>query len=80
VDYTILSTLLLFVLVDGLAYYAHRLLHMRLCSSTYHRWHHRYVATTPFVVTAMHPVEFLIFQGTTFIPLFIIPFTGLGDR
>jgi len=72
--YTIFSSLLLFLLVDGLAYYAHRLLHVRVMFKNFHCWHHRYVATSPWVVTAMHPVEFLIFQGTTFIPLFIIPF------
>jgi lathosterol oxidase len=72
--YTIGSTVLLFVLVDGLAYYAHRALHAKIVFRHIHRWHHRYVATTPFVVTAMHPVEFLVFQAVTFIPLFLIPF------
>jgi hypothetical protein len=32
--YTLLSTVLLFVAVDGLAYYAHRLLHIGRCSTT----------------------------------------------
>jgi lathosterol oxidase len=71
--YTIVSSLLFFLLVDLLAYYAHRLLHVRFMFKRYHCWHHRYVATTPWVVTAMHPVEFLIFQGTTFIPMFVMP-------
>ena len=44
--------LLLFVLVDGLAYYAHRALHARALFPHVHRRHHRYVATSPFVVTA----------------------------
>ena len=43
-----------------------------------HRWHHRYVATSPFVVTAMHPAEFLLFQAVTFVPLFVIPFHYLS--
>lgn len=72
--YAIGSTVFLFVLVDLLAYYAHRALHIRALFRPIHSWHHRYVATTPFVVTAMHPVEFLIFQGVTFLPLFFIPF------
>jgi lathosterol oxidase len=72
--YTAASSLLLFVLVDLLAYYAHRLLHAKILFRHIHRWHHRYIATTPFVVTAMHPVEFLVFQGVTFLPLFVIPF------
>jgi lathosterol oxidase len=68
------STVLLFVLVDGLAYWAHRLMHAKLVFRHVHRWHHRYVATSPWVVTAMHPVEFLVFQAATFLPLFVIPF------
>lgn len=72
--YLLGSTVLLFVLVDGLAYYAHRAMHAKLVFRYVHRWHHRYVATTPFVVTAMHPVEFLVFQAATFLPLFVIPF------
>ena len=72
--YTLASSVLLFVLVDGLAYYAHRALHVRALFRYVHRWHHRYVATSPFVVTAMHPAEFLTFQAVTFAPLFVIPF------
>jgi lathosterol oxidase len=72
--YTLGSTVLLFVLVDILAYWSHRMLHMKVLFRHFHRWHHRYVATTPFVVTAMHPVEFLVFQAATFLPLFVIPF------
>jgi Delta7-sterol 5-desaturase len=72
--YFVGSTLLLFVLVDGLAYYAHRALHAKAVFRYVHRWHHRYIATTPFVTTAMHPVEFLVFQAVTFLPLFVIPF------
>lgn len=72
--YTVGSGVFLFVLVDLLAYYAHRALHIRALFRPIHSWHHRYVATTPFVVTAMHPVEFLIFQAVTFVPLFVIPF------
>ncbi len=71
--YTLGSTVGLFVLIDALAYYAHRALHAPIMFRLFHRWHHRYVATSPFVVVAMHPVEFLIFQATTFLPLFVIP-------
>ncbi len=72
--YTLVSTAALFVIVDALAYYAHRALHAKIVFRHFHRWHHRYVATSPFVVTAMHPVEFLVFQAVTFLPLFILPF------
>lgn len=76
--YTLASTALLFVLVDALAYYAHRLLHARLLFAYIHRWHHRYVATTPWVTTAMHPLELVTFQAATFLPLFFIPFYSLS--
>ncbi len=76
--YTLLSTVLLFVMVDGLAYYAHRFLHIRALFPHIHRWHHRYIATTPFVVTAMHPAEFLLFQAATFLPMFVIPFHAVS--
>ena len=76
--YTLGSTVLLFVLVDVLAYYAHRAMHARALFRHVHHWHHRYVAPTPFTVTAMHPVEFLTFQAVTFLPLFVIPFHYLS--
>jgi lathosterol oxidase len=76
--YTLASSALLFVLVDGLGYYAHRLLHARPLFRRVHHWHHRYVATAPFAVVAMHPVEFLFFQAATFLPLFFIPFHYLA--
>lgn len=72
--YTAVSTVVLFVLLDGLAYYVHRAFHQRWMFRMFHRHHHRYVATTPFVVVAMHPVEFISLQTATFLPLFFIPF------
>ncbi len=72
--YTLLTTGLLFLLLDGIAYYVHRGFHWRPLFRAFHRHHHRYIATTPFVVVAMHPVEFLALQLATFVPLFIIPF------
>lgn len=71
--YTLGSTALLFVVIDGLAYYVHRSLHYKPLFRTIHRHHHVFVATTPWVVVAMHPVEFLMFQAVTFVPLFVIP-------
>jgi Delta7-sterol 5-desaturase len=72
--YTLFGTVLYFLLVDVLAYYAHRLLHAKRFFKHVHSWHHRYVATTPWVVTAMHPVEFLFFQFVALAPIFVIPF------
>lgn len=71
--YTLASTVLLFVLVDALAYYAHRALHYKPFFRHVHHVHHKFVATSPWVVTAMHPVEFITFQAVTFIPMFFIP-------
>lgn len=72
--YTLLATVLLFVVTDGLAYYVHRAFHSRVMFRLFHRHHHRFVATTPFVVLAIHPVEFIALQAATFLPLFVIPF------
>jgi Delta7-sterol 5-desaturase len=72
--WTLAGVPLYFIIADALAYYAHRAMHNRFLFRHVHRWHHRYVATTPFVVTAMHPVEFLVFQTVTLAPLFLIPF------
>jgi lathosterol oxidase len=71
--YTLASGLFFFVIADGMAYYAHRALHSRFLFRHIHRWHHRYIATTPFVVTAMHPLELLFFQAATFLPLLFLP-------
>lgn len=76
--YTLLSPVLYFVLVDALAYYGHRALHGRWLFRKVHRHHHRFLAPTPFVVVAMHPVELLVFQALSFLPLFIMPVHYLG--
>ena len=66
------------MLVDALAYYAHRALHARALFPRVHRWHHRYVATSPFVVDGDAPGRVLTFQAVTFLPLFVIPFHYLS--
>jgi lathosterol oxidase len=72
--YTIASAALLFVLNDAGAYYVHRFLHRKWFFKRIHRWHHRYVATTPYVTVAVHPFELLSLQVASFLPIFIIPF------
>lgn len=72
--YTILSTIGLFVANDAAAYYVHRALHFKPLFKRIHRHHHRYVATSPYVTTAVHPLELLALQTTSFLPLFFIPF------
>lgn len=72
--WTIGGTVVFFLIADACAYYAHRFMHVRFMFKHIHRWHHRYVATVPWVVTTMHPVEFIVFQFVTLVWLFIIPF------
>jgi len=71
--YTIFSTALAFVLLDGIAYYVHRCLHIKWVFRHVHRWHHRVIAPTPFTTTTMHPAEFLALQATAFLPIFVLP-------
>lgn len=70
----IVSIPLLFVLNDAGAYYVHRALHNKWAFKKIHRWHHRYVATNPYVTVAVHPLELLALQASSFLPLFFIPF------
>jgi len=51
--WTIGGTLVFFVMADALAYYAHRFMHGRFMFKNVHRHHHKFVATSPWVVTAM---------------------------
>ena len=71
--YTIFSTVALFVLMDAGADYAHRMFHFRFFYRRYHKIHHKYVSTSPFVTAAVHPVEFLILQFTSFLPMAFMP-------
>ena len=72
--YTIATTVVLFVVTDFMSYCTHRLMHTRLLYRRIHRFHHRFVATSPYVTTAMHPVEVLSLQAATFLPLLLMPF------
>jgi len=76
--YTILSTIGLFIILDGIAFYVHWGLHLPFFYKRFHRSHHSYVATTPFVTAAIHPAAFIALQVATYIPLFIIPFHAVS--
>jgi lathosterol oxidase len=67
------SPAFVFALVDAATYYAHRAFHWKPLFSSIHKWHHRYTSTTPFVVAAMHPAEFLVYQTILVLPMFLIP-------
>lgn len=71
--YTLATTVLLFLLMDASAYYVHRLFHIKPLFKRFHRIHHRFVATSPFVVVALHPIELLCLQAASFLPIFIFP-------
>ena len=71
--YTALSTVLTFVVIEAIAYYTHRWLHGKWMFKQVHVWHHRCVAPHPLTTVTMHPFEFLTFQATIFVPLFVYP-------
>lgn len=77
-SYTIGSTVVLFLLTDYIAYLVHRLLHTRFLFRHVHRFHHRFVATTPYVTLALHPADLLILQAATLAPLLVIPFHAVS--
>ena len=72
--YTIGMTAVLFVMTDWANYLVHRLFHVRLLCRRFHLFHHRFGAPTPYVATALHPVEMLAQQAVSFLPLLLIPF------
>lgn len=67
------SALVTYVLIDAGLYYSHRALHGRWLFRHVHRWHHRYTAPIVFTTTAVHPIEFLIFQTFVMLPVVVIP-------
>ena len=71
--YTLVSTVVLYILVEAAAYYTHRWLHVRTMFKRYHQWHHRVVAPTPYVAVTMPPVEFTLLQLTAFLPVLVLP-------
>jgi lathosterol oxidase len=68
------SAVLLFVLNDAAAYYVHRMFHLKPLFRRIHRHHHKFIATTPYVTVAVHPIELLALQLSSFLPIFLIPF------
>ncbi len=76
--YTLGMTVVLFVLMDCIAYWVHRALHIKFLFRHVHRFHHRFVAPSPYTAIALHPAELLALQGATLIPLFFIPFHAVS--
>jgi Delta7-sterol 5-desaturase len=67
------SAIAAFFLIDAGLYYSHRFLHQKALFRYFHRWHHRYTAPIIFTTTAVHPVEFLIFQFFVVLPAIVLP-------
>lgn len=71
--YAIVSAVVLFVVNDAGAYYVHRGLHSKWLYRNVHRHHHSFVATSPYVTTAVHPLELIALQANSFWPMFVFP-------
>ncbi|MFT3776188.1 MAG: sterol desaturase family protein [Minicystis sp.] len=71
--FTVVMTVLYFLLTDMGLYWAHRILHRPLLFRYIHRWHHRYTAPTAFTAMAMHPLELATYQTVMLLPLFVMP-------
>ena len=71
--YTIASGLAMFLLNEAGAYYIHRGLHNKFMFRHIHRHHHKYIATSPYVTTALHPLELVALQASTYAPIFLFP-------
>lgn len=67
------SAIVTYFVIDAGLYYSHRVLHGRWLFRHVHRWHHRYTAPVIFTTTAVHPVEFLIFQAFVMLPVVVVP-------
>ncbi|ELU10573.1 hypothetical protein CAPTEDRAFT_221649 [Capitella teleta] len=71
--YLVFSTVLLFLMQDAYAFYAHKSSHYPLIYKHIHKHHHRYHSPTAFSATAMHPAEFLWLQTGLILPIFFLP-------
>ena len=67
------SALATYFVIDAGLYYSHRFLHREWMFRRIHRWHHRYTAPVVFTTTAVHPVEFLIFEAFVLLPAVLVP-------
>ncbi|MFT4569803.1 MAG: lathosterol oxidase [Candidatus Binatia bacterium] len=71
--YTLVSIPVLFAVIDAAAYYVHRALHFKPLYARFHKFHHRFVATSPYVATALHPIELLWLQAASLMWIFLVP-------
>jgi Delta7-sterol 5-desaturase len=71
--YVPLSLLVYNVYIELNAYFQHRLFHVPLLYRHFHRVHHIFKAPTAWSATAIHTVEFLLFQSQLMWPAFVVP-------
>ena len=58
---------------EAISYYPHRFFHNPFLYKNVHKIHHRYGSPTLYSTTAMHPLEFLMYQTFLAIPAFTVP-------
>ncbi len=71
--FTLATAVGYFLLTDAMLYGAHRLMHRKTLFRYIHRVHHRWTSPTAFTSAAMHPAEFVLYQGLMIAPLFVLP-------
>jgi len=62
-----------FIWIDAWAWFAHRLMHRPWWYQNFHKWHHAYVAPTPFTALGLHPIDLACLQGGVYSFFFICP-------
>ncbi|XP_060068058.1 uncharacterized protein LOC132548235 [Ylistrum balloti] len=72
-SYLPFSAFAMFLYNDCLAYYLHRLFHYPFLYRHIHKVHHRYHQPTAFSAVAMHPAEFVLYQGYLAAIPFMVP-------
>lgn len=73
IAFTVISTVVYFLLTDMGLYWAHRILHRPTLFRYIHRYHHRYTSPDAFTAMAMHPLELATYQSVMLLPLFVLP-------
>ncbi|CAH0553155.1 unnamed protein product [Brassicogethes aeneus] len=69
----ILQWPVVFIYMDYVTYWLHRMYHLPCLYKRFHKLHHKYKQPTAFSVTAIHPFEALHIQLTLVVPLFAFP-------
>lgn len=71
--YFLFSLVAFFVYNETMAYYLHRLFHYPWLYKKIHKMHHRYHQPTAWSAVAMHPLEFIMYQGYLAATPFLVP-------